>query len=370
MSKFSVLAKLLDSQSIKQIVQWNARHLTTIHCAGSIKSNRTVNRTCITPYCDIGGTFRHVNNGAHRMQNSCQIHTNSSLCNAQNKNDTTKNTSVDQFRAEEERIEREYERQQQQLQQQQGEKPQAEQAASESENVNAEDTAKIQETREKILNASLAFVKIHGWSREAIAQGAESIGYPGVVHGMFPNGAIELIQHFIASTNAALIEQLKQEMQTQSTDGSSSPSPPPSPKEFAIRAIRLRLEMLIPYKEHWPQALAIMTLPQNVQVSLAHMLTLVDDICYCAGDRSVNIDWYTRRIGIASIYKMAELHMIQDTTIDHADTWTFLERRMDEALQIQEFLSVSDQKAQLVTRTLGSAFETARNILGINCDKK
>lgn len=366
MSKFSIVAKLLESQSIKQIVQWNTRHLATIHCAGSIKTNRTVSQTCIASYCDNVGTLQHVD----QLRNSRLIHTNSILCNDQKEtNPAAKSVSVDQFRAEEERIEREYEQQQQQqLQQELEEKARAEQSANESDNVNAEDTAKIQEVRGKILNASLAYVKTHGWSREAIAKGAEAIGYPGVAHGMFPNGAIELIQHFIASTNAALIEQLQQEMQTRSTAGASSS--PPSPKEFAIRAIRLRLEMIIPYKEHWPQALALMTLPQNVQVSLAHMLTLVDDICFCAGDRSVNIEWYTRRIGIASIYKMVELHMTQDNSVDHADTWQFLERRMDEAIQIQEFLSVSDQKAQLVTRTLGSAFETARNILGINCDKK
>jgi rpsU-divergently transcribed protein len=49
--------------------------------------------------------------------------------------------------------------------------------------------------------------------------------------------------------------------------------------------------MIIPYISKWPQALAIMTLPANVPPALANLLTLVDDICYYAGDRSVDVSY-------------------------------------------------------------------------------
>jgi ubiquinone biosynthesis protein COQ9 len=51
--------------------------------------------------------------------------------------------------------------------------------------------------------------------------------------------------------------------------------------------------MIIPYISKWPQALAIMTLPPNVPAALANVLTLVDDICYYAGDRSVDVSYST-----------------------------------------------------------------------------
>lgn len=47
--------------------------------------------------------------------------------------------------------------------------------------------------------------------------------------------------------------------------------------------------MTVPYLSKWPQALAIMSLPPNVPTSLASLLTMVDDICYYAGDRSVDV---------------------------------------------------------------------------------
>lgn len=61
------------------------------------------------------------------------------------------------------------------------------------------------------------------------------------------------------------------------------------PGEFAEKAIEARIKMIIPYLCKWPQAIAIMSLPPNVPNALATLLTMVDDICYYAGDRSVDV---------------------------------------------------------------------------------
>ena len=39
----------------------------------------------------------------------------------------------------------------------------------------------------------------------------------------------------------------------------------------------------------WPKAMAIQALPNNVPNCLATLLSLVDDICYHTGDRSVDV---------------------------------------------------------------------------------
>lgn len=61
------------------------------------------------------------------------------------------------------------------------------------------------------------------------------------------------------------------------------------PALFIQGAVEKRLRMIIPYIGMWPQALVIMSLPPNVPPALANLLTLVDDICYYAGDRSVDV---------------------------------------------------------------------------------
>lgn len=143
---------------------------------------------------------------------------------------------------------------------------------------NDEESAKYQELRKKILDAALEFVPVHGWTRVSIGKGAEKINYPGVTHGMFASGGVELVHHFYTSSNEKLIEILK-------TKECKEPS------KFAQEAIKLRLQMLQPYLKTWPQAIGLMSLPQFAPTSLAILLTLIDDICYYSGDRSVDVSY-------------------------------------------------------------------------------
>ncbi|XP_012227820.1 ubiquinone biosynthesis protein COQ9, mitochondrial isoform X2 [Linepithema humile] len=240
-------------------------------------------------------------------------------------------------------------------------KTESQQSAHEESDEEYEKNIKI-----KILGASLKFVPDMGWSKQAISAGAETIGYPGVVHGLFPNGGADLVHYFYSTCN----RQLNQILEKEALEMAST-SVPRKPEEQVRDALEKRLRMVIPYKKTWPQAMAIMTLPPNVPVSLANLLTLIDDICYYAGDRSVDFNWYTRRMILAIIYKATELYMLQDTSEDHKETWLFLERRIKDALQMYKVLFnsglSSDSTLKLFGETGAAAFVTARNILGMNC---
>jgi ubiquinone biosynthesis protein COQ9 len=145
-----------------------------------------------------------------------------------------------------------------------------------------EEDEAVTEVRNRILDASLAFVESTGWTRASIVKGAEQAGYPGTVHGMFPRGGIELIDFYYLKCNKELVEEMK--VKVAETDGKIE-----DPKKFVCWAIQQRLAKLEPHLKTWPQALAMMTLPPNVPKSLANMLTLVDDVCYYSGDRSVDV---------------------------------------------------------------------------------
>lgn len=158
-----------------------------------------------------------------------------------------------------------------------------EQSISEKNNTVAEDDQSIA-IRNRILNASLTFVEGTGnlgWTRQALVKGAESIGYPSVTHGVFSRGGIELINYFYLKCNQNLMSMIEMQMKSSEVEK--------DPKDFVRWALQQRLSMNIPYIRSWPQALGIMTLPQNVPTSLANLLTLVDDVCYFTGDRSVDV---------------------------------------------------------------------------------
>lgn len=145
-----------------------------------------------------------------------------------------------------------------------------------------EEDEAVKEVKNKILEASMLFVEATGWTRATIVKGAEQAGFPGTVHGMFPRGGVELIDYYYLKSNKELVEEMKAKIDE--TNGKID-----DPKQFVCWALKQRLEKLDPHVKTWPQALAIMTLPPNVPTSLANMLTLVDDICYYSGDRSINV---------------------------------------------------------------------------------
>lgn len=215
--------------------------------------------------------------------------------------------------------------------------------------------------KDRILEASLAFVPSHGWSRQSLAKGAESVNYPTVTSGLFPRGGIEIVQFFHKRCNEQLVDHMKQEV------GATAPA---DPAAFAQKAIEVRLRMLIPYMKQWPQAMALMTLPQNVTIALSNVLTISDNICYYAGDRSVDFNWYTRRIGLAGIYKMTELYMLQDASPDYARTWSFLEHRVQEGSKMDSLLLKSEDATAQLQSAVSSVFSTARNILGMGFERR
>lgn len=141
-----------------------------------------------------------------------------------------------------------------------------------------EHTTKI---RREILEAAMTFVPTLGWSKEAICKGAESLGYPGVVHGMFPRGNAELVEFFYTRCTERLVEWMEEE-----TRGGEKVA---SGRAFVTRAVEQRLRMLQPHLSSWPQAIAVMSLPPNAVKALANLLTLADEICYYSGDRAVDV---------------------------------------------------------------------------------
>lgn len=66
--------------------------------------------------------------------------------------------------------------------------------------------------------------------------------------------------------------------------------------------MRMRLEQNIPHLSRWPQALSLLSSPQSLFGSLNRLGALIDEICARTGDRSTDIDWYTKRMTLTGIY--------------------------------------------------------------------
>ncbi|KAM9375751.1 ubiquinone biosynthesis protein COQ9, mitochondrial isoform 2-T2 [Pholidichthys leucotaenia] len=226
----------------------------------------------------------------------------------------------------------------------------------------SEDYETEEQLQARILNAALEFVPLHGWSMEAIAAGAESLGLSSASTGMFSNGAGDLVLHFITQCNSQLTEILaEQHNQVQLGQAEKKKT-----SDFIRDAIETRLQMYIPYIETWPQAMSILLLPHNIPDSLKHLSTMVDDIWYYAGDRSTDMNWYTKRAALTGIYNTTELVMVQDSSPDFQDTWNFLDNRIQDIVNMATTAKQVQSTGEAVVQGLMGAAVTLKNLTGIN----
>ncbi|NXS51483.1 COQ9 protein, partial [Brachypteracias leptosomus] len=221
----------------------------------------------------------------------------------------------------------------------------------------SEDYESEEQLQHRILAAALDFVPEHGWTAEAIAEGAKSLGLSVAAAGMFHSDGSELVLHFVAECNTRLAELLEQEQKrVQLGEAEKKPT-----DQFLREAVEARLRMLIPYIEKWPQALSILLLPHNIPSSLNLLSTMIDDILHYAGDQSTDFNWYTRRAVLTGIYNTTELVMMQDSSPDFEDTWRFLENRVTDAMNMKDTAQQVQSTGEAVVQGLMGAAVTVSN---------
>ncbi|XP_014886869.1 ubiquinone biosynthesis protein COQ9, mitochondrial isoform X1 [Poecilia latipinna] len=259
-----------------------------------------------------------------------------------------------------------------------------------------EDYETEEQLQARILTAALEFVPLHGWSMEAISAGAEAVGLSSASTGMFTNGAGDLVLHFISQCNSKLTEILAE----QHNEVQLGQAEPKKTADFLRDAVETRLRMYIPYMESWPQAMSILLLPHNIPDSLKHLSTMVDDIWYYAGDRSTDVsgssrlrsssssahtflapfhhpphnirpatsqmNWYTKRAVLTGLYNATELVMLQDSSPDFQDTWTFLDNRIQDVTNMAVTAKQMQSTGEAVAQGLMGAAVTLKNLTGLN----
>ncbi|KAI8614065.1 COQ9-domain-containing protein [Chytriomyces sp. MP71] len=172
-------------------------------------------------------------------------------------------------------------------------------------------------SKNALLDAALVHVPRLGFTQSALVAGCEDLGLSHMAAGICQRGPVELVDHFVTSTTTTVSHQMRD------MDLASMRVP------VKIRSgVLLRLDRLKPVVAHWPDALALMAMPQNVPTSLHNLGALVDEIWYVAGDKATDLNWYSKRALLAGVYTSTELFMTQDKSPNFVDTEKFLDRRL------------------------------------------
>jgi ubiquinone biosynthesis protein COQ9 len=187
------------------------------------------------------------------------------------------------------------------------------------------------------LNRALTKVQVYGWTDRAISAAIEELGFSSSLVGLFIRGPYDLVDYFMRVANHNSLTKL-----------SKLPLNEMTLKEKLETALRLRLEEIIPYASNWPQAMALGATPAHLKDTIERIYLYIDDVLYVCGDKSTNLQWYTHRGSLFSVYVAAEVYMSTDRSVNYAATWNFLHQRMENIADFHVIGNTSFQMAEQV----------------------
>lgn len=179
--------------------------------------------------------------------------------------------------------------------------------------------------KELLLQAALMHVPFDGWSQATFdAAIADSGVERTVAQSICPRGAVDLAILYHQHGDAAMVARMGE------TDLGAL--------KYSARvaaAVRFRLEA-VEDKEVVRRGTTLFALPMYAGDGAKAVWGTADAIWNTLGDTSEDVNWYTKRATLSGVYSATVLYWLGDTSEDHAETWAFLDRRIENVMQIEK----------------------------------
>lgn len=185
-----------------------------------------------------------------------------------------------------------------------------------------------------LLEAALMHVPFDGWSDATWdATLADVDVNPVVANALCPRGAVDLAVAYHQAGDVAMLARLAE------ADLADMRF-----RDRIAAAVRFRLEA-VEDKELVRRGMTLFALPQYAAEGTRLVWGTVDQIWIALGDTSDDVNWYTKRATLSGVYTTTLLYWLGDESEDHAATWEFLDRRIDNVMQFEKLKAgVRDNK--------------------------
>ena len=178
--------------------------------------------------------------------------------------------------------------------------------------------------RDLILEAALQHIPFDGWNRRSLLAGAADIDVDlATAKRLFPRGGDDLLAHLDVWTDRRLVAAVDQEVIDRLRM-----------RERIASLVRMRLEILAPHREAMRRAIAARLLPSNAVSAGPALWRSVDLIWAIAGDRADDASYYTKRGLLLVVWTATFFFWLEDQSPGLEDSWAFLDRRIDNVMQI------------------------------------
>ncbi len=176
-----------------------------------------------------------------------------------------------------------------------------------------------------LLDAALPHVAFDGWSAATFRAAIDDSRLePGLARAICPRGAVDLALAMHRRGDRAMVARLA------ATDLSALRF-----RDRITTAVRFRLEA-IEDKEAVRRASSLFALPQYAADGARALWATSDLIWRTLGDSSDDVNWYTKRMTLSGVYGSTLLFWLGDDSPGHVRSWEFLDRRVDDVMQVEK----------------------------------
>ena len=178
----------------------------------------------------------------------------------------------------------------------------------------------------QLLAAALPHVAFDGWSETSLRAACQDLSVTRQMAALAcPRGAIDLAIRFHHDGDEAM------QVVLQKTDINAMKI-----REKITFLVRVSLDA-IRDKEAVRRGATLMALPQHAAEGAGLVWGTCDRIWAAIGDSSADVNWYTKRLTLGSVYSATVLYWLGDNSPNHQDTWAFLDRRIENVMQFEKF---------------------------------
>ncbi len=195
--------------------------------------------------------------------------------------------------------------------------------------------------KDRLIDAALPHVAFDGWSEASFRSAVADAGVtPAQGRAAFPRGAVDMAMAFHRRGDEAMAARLR----TQDAGEMRF-------RDRVAQAVRIRLEIAQDHREAVRRGVTLFALPMHAADGARAIWGTADAIWDGLGDTSQDVNWYTKRATLAGVYSSTLLYWLGDRSEGQSDTWGFLDRRIDNVMQIEK-MKAQARKSPLLSRLM------------------
>ena len=187
----------------------------------------------------------------------------------------------------------------------------------------------MKDKRQRILNEALKLVPFNGWTSDTLLNSVKAANLDeNYAKILFDGDVAKLVEFFINTIEnkaTSLID--KKYLDTLSV------------RNRVAYCVKTYLEAANIYKPSIRKTVAFYVSPIRFFDSFKSLWKIADEIWYASGDKSTDYNHYTKRAILSALYSSTLLYWINDKSDNHINSWAFLDRRIENVMQIEKYKS-------------------------------